>query len=79
MTLTTPVPTIRPRRLRLTAGIRRLVRETTLSPADFVYPLFVRHGRGQRVPIASMPGIAQLTVDKLADEVRAIAGLASPR
>ena len=78
MTLTTPVPTFRPRRLRLTAGIRRLVRETTLSPADFVYPLFVRHGRGQRVPIASMPGIAQLTVDKLADEVRAIAGLGIP-
>jgi porphobilinogen synthase len=78
MTLTTSVPTIRPRRLRLTAGIRRMVRETTLSPADFVYPLFVRHGRGQRVPIASMPGVAQLTVDKLADEARAIAGLGIP-
>ena len=78
MTQTAYLPTIRPRRLRLTAGIRRLVRETTLSPADFVYPLFVRHGRGQRVPIASMPGIAQLTVDKLADEVRAIAGLGIP-
>jgi len=78
MTLTTPVPTIRPRRLRLNAGIRRMVRETTLSPADFVYPLFVRHGRGQRVPIASMPGVAQLTVDKLADEARTIAGLGIP-
>jgi porphobilinogen synthase len=78
MTLTTSVPTIRPRRLRLTAGIRRMVRETTLSPADFVYPLFVRHGRGQRVPIASMPGVAQLTVDKLADEAQAIAGLGIP-
>ena len=78
MTLTTPVPTIRPRRLRLTAGIRRMVRETTLSPADFVYPLFVRHGRDQRVPIKSMPGVAQLTVDKLAEEARAIAGLGIP-
>jgi porphobilinogen synthase len=78
MTLTTSVPTIRPRRLRLTAGIRRMVRETTLSPADFVYPLFVRHGRGQSVPIASMPGVAQLTVDKLADEAQAIAGLGIP-
>jgi len=78
MTLTTPVPTIRPRRLRLTAGIRRLVRETTLSPADFVYPLFVRHGRDQRVPIKSMPGVAQLTVDKLAAEAREIAALGIP-
>jgi len=78
MTLTTPVPTFRPRRLRLTAGIRRLVRETTLSPADFVYPLFVRHGRDQRVPIKSMPGVAQLTVDKLAAEAREIAALGIP-
>ena len=78
MTLTTPVPTIRPRRLRLAGGIRRMVRETTLSPADFVYPLFVRHGRDQRVPIASMPGVSQLTVDKLAAEARAIAGLGIP-
>jgi len=78
MTLTTPVPTIRPRRLRLTGGIRRMVRETTLSPADFVYPLFVRHGRDQRVPIASMPGVSQLTVDKLAAEARVIAGLGIP-
>ena len=78
MTLTTPVPTIRPRRLRLTGGIRRMVRETTLSPADFVYPLFVRHGGDQRVPIASMPGVSQLTVDKLAAEARVIAGLGIP-
>ena len=78
MTLTSPVPTIRPRRLRLTGGIRRMVRETTLSPADFVYPLFVRHGRDQRVPIASMPGVSQLTVDKLAAEARVIAGLGIP-
>jgi porphobilinogen synthase len=55
-----------------------MVRETTLSPADFVYPLFVRHGRDQRVPIASMPGVSQLTVDKLAGEARAIAGLGIP-
>ncbi len=78
MTKTTPVPTVRPRRLRLTAGIRNMVRETTLSPADFVYPLFVRYGRDQRVPVASMPGVAQMTVDKLADEARAIYGLGIP-
>ncbi len=68
----------RPRRLRLTEDIRRLVRETTLSPADFIYPLFVRHGRDLRVPVHSMPGVAQLTVDLLADEARAIARLGIP-
>ena len=75
---TIPTPFFRPRRLRLTAGIRRLVRETTLSPADFIYPLFVRHGRDQRVPVRSMPGVFQLTVDQLAVEARAIAGLGIP-
>ncbi len=75
---TIPTPSFRPRRLRLTAGIRRLVRETTLSPADFIYPLFVRHGRDQRVPVRSMPGVFQLTVDQLAVEARAIAGLGIP-
>jgi porphobilinogen synthase len=78
MTSTALFPIARPRRLRLTANIRRLVRETMLSPADFICPLFVRHGRDQRVPVKSMPGIAQLTVDKLADEAREIAGLGIP-
>ncbi|NOZ04979.1 MAG: porphobilinogen synthase, partial [Chloroflexi bacterium] len=41
-------PTARPRRLRNNSTIRRLVRETTLSPADFIYPLFVVHGQGVR-------------------------------
>jgi len=78
MTPTTPLPIIRPRRLRLTAGIRHMIRETTLSPADFVYPLFIRHGRDQRVPVKSMPGVSQITVDRLAAEVREIAGLGIP-
>jgi porphobilinogen synthase len=55
---------IRPRRLRTGATLRAMVRETTLSPADFIYPLFVTHGEGVRNPIASMPGIAQLSVDQ---------------
>ena len=66
---------IRPRRLRLTPAIRDLVRETTLSPADFIYPLFVRYGESQRLPIPSMPGQAQLTVDLLAEEAREILAL----
>ncbi|MBL8848426.1 MAG: porphobilinogen synthase, partial [Planctomycetaceae bacterium] len=36
--------------------MRSMLRETELSPADFILPLFVRHGRGERIPIVSMPG-----------------------
>ena len=70
--------TLRPRRLRLNATLRRMVRETVLSPADFVAPLFVRHGRDQRIPIRSMPGQFQLSVDQLAAEAREIAALGVP-
>ena len=69
---------IRPRRLRLAPAMRRLVRETALTPDDFVYPLFVRYGRDQQIPINSMPGQFQLTVDRLAEEARDIAALGIP-
>ena len=55
-----------------------MVRETTLSPADFVYPLFVRHGSDRCMPIKSMPGVSQLTVDRLAAQAREISGLGIP-
>jgi porphobilinogen synthase len=71
-------PALRPRRLRLSAGLREMVRETTLTPADFIYPLFVRHGRGGKQPISSMPGQFQWTVDSLPDEIRHIASLGIP-
>ncbi|MCA9896758.1 MAG: porphobilinogen synthase [Ardenticatenaceae bacterium] len=58
----------RPRRLRASAGLRRMVRETELNPADFIYPMFVTHGQRVRQPIASMPGIAQLSVDEAVRE-----------
>lgn len=58
----------RPRRLRHSPALRAMVRETTLDPADFIYPLFVVHGNGVRMPIASMPGIAQLSVDQAVAE-----------
>ena len=58
----------RPRRLRRTPALRAMVRETQLSAADFIYPLFVTHGRGVRNPIASMPGVDQISVDQLAAE-----------
>jgi porphobilinogen synthase len=64
-------PVARPRRLRRTAAIREMVRETTLDPADFVYPLFVRHGEGIRREIGSMPGNFHLSVDRLLEEVAA--------
>ncbi|MCB8966729.1 MAG: porphobilinogen synthase [Ardenticatenaceae bacterium] len=57
-------PAIRPRRLRHSPQLRALVRETQLTPADFIYPLFVTHGQGVRQPIASMPGVFQLSVDE---------------
>ena len=69
---------IRPRRLRQSAALRRLTRETALSPDDLIYPLFARHGADQQIPIASMPGQFQLTVDRLAAEAREIAALGIP-
>ncbi len=63
-------PESRPRRLRRTAALRDLVRETVLTPADFIYPLFVEPGRGQRKPIVSMPGQSRLSVDVAAEEAR---------
>ena len=65
----------RPRRLRRTETLRDLVRETTLDPGDFVYPLFVVAGEGLRRPVESMPGIEQLSVDRLSEEAREVAAL----
>ena len=71
-------PTVQSRRLRLNPTLRRMVRETVLSPADFVAPLFVRHGRDQRIPISSMPGQFQLSTDQLAAEARELETLGVP-
>ena len=65
----------RPRRLRRTAALRDLVRETTLSPDDLVYPFFVVPGENVRNPVQSMPGIDQLSVDALAHEAAELAAL----
>ncbi len=61
-------PTVRPRRLRRTSALREMVRETSLRSADFVYPIFVTHGRDVRVPIDPMPGQAQVSIDNLIRE-----------
>ncbi len=68
-------PTTRLRRLRYHPAVRSLVRETRLSPANLVLPLFVRGGKSVRTPIASMPGHFQLSVDQLAAEVTEAAEL----
>ena len=67
----------RPRRLRQTEALRSMVRETELNARDFIYPLFVRHGEG-RIPIESMPGVAQLSVEETVRETEKAAELGIP-
>jgi porphobilinogen synthase len=68
----------RPRRLREKHLLRRMVRETSLSVDDFVYPLFVTHGRGVREPISAMPGQFRVSIDELLKEAKDAAGLGIP-
>jgi porphobilinogen synthase len=77
-TATTGFPTGRPRRLRITPQMRDMVRETSLDPKDFIYPLFVMHGQGIKNEISSMPGVFQWSLDLLVDEVKSVAGLGIP-
>ena len=69
---------IRPRRLRLSPNLRRLVRETQLTAADFILPLFLRHGEDVMLPISSMPGHFQLSLDNLPAEIKEIVALGIP-
>jgi len=71
-------PEIRMRRLRRTEALRRLVRETRLATDQLVLPLFVRPGQGVRIPIGSMAGNFQLSVDELVKECREAAALGIP-
>jgi porphobilinogen synthase len=64
-------PVTRARRLRRTAKIREMVRETRLEPSDFIYPLFVRRGNGIKTEISAMPGNFHFSPDTLIDEVGA--------
>ena len=67
-----PFPIHRPRRLRSTEAIRRVVRETRLEPANFILPLFICPGEGVRKPISSMPPHCQLSIDVAVEECREI-------
>ena len=71
-------PIQRLRRLRQHEALRRMVRETALSPADFIYPLFVVEGRDRREEIASMPGQFRLSIDLLIKEAVEIKALGIP-
>ena len=61
-------PEYRARRLRRTEALRRMVRETTVLPADLILPLFVRPGKNERRPVSSMPGVFQISIDELVKE-----------
>jgi len=71
-------PVYRPRRLRKSEGLRKMVRETRLSPESFIYPLFVVHGLKVKRDIESMPGIAQLSVDLAVKEAQEAFGMGIP-
>jgi len=71
-------PESRPRRLRRTPALRRMVRETTLSPDNFIAPLFVCPGNGVRTEIAPLPGQFHFSVDQIVREAQELAGLGIP-
>jgi porphobilinogen synthase len=71
-------PQYRPRRLRASETIRRMVRETTLSPDNFIYPMFVTHGKGVRKEISSMPGNYQQSIENLVKDCEEVHGLGIP-
>ena len=71
-------PQNRMRRLRSSDSVRRLIRQTSLTVDDFVYPLFVREGKGLKEPINSMVGCFHFSVDTIADEVKDVVSLGIP-
>ncbi|HEX4862215.1 MAG TPA: porphobilinogen synthase [Rhizomicrobium sp.] len=73
-----PFPALRMRRLRRHDWSRRLVAESTLSAADFIWPVFVIAGENRREPVASMPGVERLSVDLAAEAAREAAKLGIP-
>ncbi len=66
------------RRLRKSSGLRKMIRETHISPDDLIMPFFVTHGRRVRHPVESMPGIEQLSVDSLIEEIKEVSSLGIP-
>lgn len=71
-------PDYRPRRLRQNESFRKMIRETSLSVNNLIYPMFVVSGKGIRRPISSMPGIFQLSIDQLIKEAQEVQALKIP-
>lgn len=71
-------PVYRPRRMRRTENLRRMVRENLLNVNQFIYPLFVLPGTGVKNPIKSMPQVFQFSVDMLLEEIKEVVGLNIP-
>src|SRR5437588_12622532 len=71
-------PITRLRRLRQSAALRNLVRETRLTPESLVYPMFVCPGKGVRKPVSSMPGVFNLSVDEAVREAEEVHALGIP-
>jgi porphobilinogen synthase len=71
-------PIYRPRRLRQNAKLRSLIRETGLEPNNLIYPVFVGPGKDRAQPVSSMPGVAQLSVDRAAKECAEVGSLGIP-
>lgn len=73
-----PFPANRMRRLRNSAGFRRMVRETKVSVDNLIYPLFVAHGLDVKLQVPAMPGVFTFSVDAVCEEAREITGLGIP-
>jgi len=77
-TITAPYPNNRMRRMRRDEFSRRLMRETEITPSDFIYPLFVLEGSGEREAVSSMPGVERMSIDLLIQEAREAHALGVP-
>jgi porphobilinogen synthase len=71
-------PEYRPRRLRKNEKLRALIRENSFSPDHLVYPLFIKEGSQREIPIASMPGISQFSIDRVLEEIDELIRLSVP-
>lgn len=78
MNKTSPYPNLRMRRMRRDDFSRRLMRETSLSPSDFIYPLFILEGENQREAVPSMPGVERVSIDLLLKEAEQCLALGIP-
>ena len=76
--MTASYPALRLRRTRATGWSRALYRETVVTPADLIWPLFVTEGRGVEEPIGSLPGVSRWSVDRIADRAKEAAALGIP-